>query len=124
MCDYSLEAYRSRPAQEGATYETQRFKSGSIGFVAPEDRSTAVCMACDMKLTLENLPEFVRDTNHVGTTETVTFVRIEPGPYRDGIRFENGREIRLQDLGTGVTAKVIDALKVKTDKPERVKEPA
>ncbi len=33
MCDYSLEAYRSRPAQQGEVYETIRFPSGSVGFV-------------------------------------------------------------------------------------------
>jgi hypothetical protein len=41
---------------------------------------------------------------------TVTFVRLEPGPYRDGIRFENGKEVSLQMLGPGVEASLIDAL--------------
>jgi hypothetical protein len=35
MCDYSLEAYRSRPAQLGEQYETHQFLSYSIGFIAP-----------------------------------------------------------------------------------------
>lgn len=35
MCDYSLEAYRSRPAQLGEQYETHQFPSYSIGFIAP-----------------------------------------------------------------------------------------
>ena len=53
MCDYSLEAYRSRPARLGERYETHRFESHSIGFIAPGDPSTAVCMAYDTKLRLE-----------------------------------------------------------------------
>jgi hypothetical protein len=53
MCDYSLEFYRSRPAQLGERYETQQFPSRSIGFIAPGDPSTAVRMACDTKLRLE-----------------------------------------------------------------------
>jgi hypothetical protein len=57
MCDYSLEHYRSRPAQLGERYETHQFESRSIGFVAPGDPSTAVCMACDTTLRLENVPE-------------------------------------------------------------------
>ena len=57
MCDYSLEAYRSRPARLGERYETHRFESYSIGFVAPGDPSTAVCMAYDTKLRLEGIPE-------------------------------------------------------------------
>jgi len=57
MCDYSLETYRSRPAQVGERYETHQFPSFSVGFIAPGDPPTAVCMACDTKLTLEGIPE-------------------------------------------------------------------
>ena len=47
MCDYSLEMYQSRPAQQGEEYISNRFPSGSIGFVSPGDQSIAICMACD-----------------------------------------------------------------------------
>ena len=47
MCDFSLELYRSRPARVGERYETPRFPSGTVGFIAPGDVSTAVCMAYD-----------------------------------------------------------------------------
>ena len=60
MCDYSLETYRSRPAQLGERYETHQFQSRSIGFIVPGDPSTAVCMACDTKLRLEGIPESVQ----------------------------------------------------------------
>ncbi len=48
MCDYSLETYRSRPAQLGERYETHLFRSYSIGFIAPGDPSIAVCMAYEL----------------------------------------------------------------------------
>ncbi|HSG94512.1 MAG TPA: hypothetical protein VLA28_03265 [Afifellaceae bacterium] len=115
MCDYSLEAYRSKPAQEGVGYETHRFTSHSIGFIAPGDVLTAVCMACGMRLRLEDIPEPVQRSIGVTANEVVTFTRLETGPYRDGVRFANGREISLQQLGPGVRASVIDAL---TSKPE------
>ena len=35
MCDYSLETYRSRPAQLGERYETHQFPSSSIGLLPP-----------------------------------------------------------------------------------------
>ena len=111
MCDYSLEAYRSQPAQEGVGYETHRFSSHSIGFVAPTDVVTAVCMACGMQLKLEGIPEDVQRTVGVTANEFVTFARLETGTYRDGVRFANGAEITLQRLGSGVKAIVIDALK-------------
>ena len=115
MCDYSLEAYRSKPAQEGVGYETHRFTSHSIGFIAPADVVTAVCMASGMRLRLENIPENVQRSVGVTANEVATFTRLETGAYRDGVLFANGRAITLQQLGPGVRASVIDAL---TNKPE------
>jgi len=112
MCDYSLEAYRSRPARKGERYVTNRFESGSIGLTAAGDRSTAVCVAPDMRLRLQGLPKEVQDRFDVGPDEDVTFVRLdrEPNWYQDGVRFDNGAEVLLQDLGRGVTAFVTASL--------------
>ena len=110
MCDYSLEMYRRIPARQGATYETHRFRSGSIGFIAADDPETAVCMACDTRLMLHDIPEPIQDAHHIKADEEVTFIRLESQTYRDGVRFSNDRQLSLQQLGTGVTADVIDAL--------------
>ena len=96
MCDYSLEAYRSRPARVGERYETHRFESFSIGFIAPGDPSTAVCMAYDTKLRLEGIPEVIQRSLCASADEDVTFTRLEKGPHRDGVRFANGAEVALQ----------------------------
>jgi hypothetical protein len=40
----------------------------------------------------------------------VTFSRIENQLFQDGVRFENGALISLQQLGPGVQACVVDAL--------------
>ena len=113
MCDYSLEAYRSQPAQEGVSYETHRFPSHSIGFVDPRNASTAVCMACDMRLKLEGIPRQIQGAYGVTADEVVTFVNLETGTYHDGVRFAKGAEITLRQLGPGVKARVIDALKTR-----------
>ena len=112
MCDYSLEHYHSRPAQEGETYETNRFPSGSIGFVKPGDQSIAVCMTCDTKVRLSNLPAMLQARLQIGATELVTFTRLDSGTYRDGVRFANGQAVTLQELGCGVRAMDEDALVV------------
>jgi hypothetical protein len=117
MCDYSLEAYRSRPARLGEKYETHLFESHSIGFVAPGDPSTAVCMECDMKLRLEGIPERVQRTKRVSADEDVTFTRIEKGFHHDGVRFGNGAEVTLQELGPGVKGYLHDALSSAIWKP-------
>lgn len=110
MCDYSLEHYQSRPARKGEKYVTNRFPSGSIGFVVNGDQSVAVCMACDMRLKLESIPDLMQSRLGIGADEWATFTRIEGGLYRDGVRFDNGRTALLQELGTGVTAWLEDAL--------------
>ena len=73
MCEYSLEAYRSRPARLGERYETHRFESYSIGFIAPGDPSTAVCMAYDTKLRLEGIPAVVQSSLCVSANEDVSY---------------------------------------------------
>jgi hypothetical protein len=44
MCDYSLQTVRSRPARVGDKLTTHHFNTGTIGFAAPEDANTAVCV--------------------------------------------------------------------------------
>lgn len=110
MCDYSLETYRSRPAQAGERYETRRFPSNTVGLVAPGDPSTAVCMSCDSRLMLEGLPETIQKTYGVSGRETVVFARLEPGPHHDGVIFDNGAQVTLQQIGPGVRATLVDAL--------------
>jgi hypothetical protein len=110
MCDYSLETYRSRPAQVGEKYETHQFPSSSIGFIAPGDPSTAVCMAYDTRLRLEGIPHKIQRAYLVTPKEDVTFARLEDGPHHDGVRFGNGAEVTLQQLGPGVKGWVCDAL--------------
>jgi len=110
MCDYSLEAYKSRPAREGETITTHRFPSGSLGFVAPENATVAVCLACDTQLNLSNLPKAIQSSCDTGAKAAATFVRLDTSPYRDGIRFENGKSVTLQQLGTGVSAFIVNSL--------------
>jgi hypothetical protein len=110
MCDYSLEHYRSRPAQLGEKYETHQFESRSIGFIAPGDATTTICMACDTKLRLEGISELVQKRLGVSAMEEVTFTRLETGPHHDGVRFANGAEATLQELGPGVRGHLYDAL--------------
>jgi hypothetical protein len=110
MCDYSLETYRSRPAQLGERYETHQFQSYSIGFIAPGDPSTAICMACDTKLRLEGIPERVQRAKAVSANEDVTFIHLEKGFHHDGVRFANGAEATVQALGCGVKGYLYDAM--------------
>ena len=117
MCDYSLEMYGSRPARESERYETVRFPSGSVGLASPGDCGTAVCVQYDTRLRLENIPQHIQASLRVTATEEVTFVRLDHGAYRDGIRFRNGKDISIQQLNSGVTAVVVQMLETMPTAP-------
>jgi hypothetical protein len=67
-------------------------------------------MAYDTKLRLEGISEPVQRRLGVSAVEIVTFTRLEAGPHHDGVRFANGAEVTLQELGPGVTGYVDDLL--------------
>jgi len=115
MCDYSLEMYGTRPAREAEKYVTTRFRSGTVGLALPGDATTPVCVQCDTTLRLEKIPTAVQESLGVGPIEEVTFVRLERGPWHDGVMFRNGKEISLQELSTGVEAVVTMLLELRPE---------
>jgi len=70
----------------------------------------------DTPLRLERVPVHLQASLGVGASADVTFVRLDHGAYRDGIRFRNGKEVSLQQLHTGVGVVVVSLL-------ERVRKP-
>ena len=109
MCDYSLEAYRSRPAEEGEKLTLERFPSGSMGFTAGAVCDTAVCVPEGSHLLLQGIGDSVRESCGVGAVEEVVMTRLEGGLYKDAVRFANGTEILLQRLDCGLAAVFVGA---------------
>jgi hypothetical protein len=107
MCDYSLEAYRSRPAEIGEKFTLERFPSGSMGFTAGPICDLAICVPADARLRLEGIGETVQQAYGVGPIEEVVMTRLEGGPYKDAVRFSNGKEVLLQRLDRGLTASIV-----------------
>jgi hypothetical protein len=96
--------YQSRPARQGEEYVSNKFPSGSVGFVARGDASVAICMACDTRLKLDHISPAIQELIKVGESAIVTFVQLEGPLHRDCVRFENGKVLSLQALGQGVSA--------------------
>jgi len=124
MCDYSLEMYGSRPAREGELYVTTRFPSGSIGFAAPGDPRIPVCVQCDTKVVLTDVPVAMQATYGIGAEVETIFAQRDTGLYRDGLRLASGRFVSLQDLQPGIGAYIPTLLEregvKKARKPEVV----
>jgi len=131
MCDYSLHAHPNRLAAEGETLVATRFSGGSMGFASPEElrsrsawdiqegKLTAVCVPPGARLLLDGIPQQMQQELGVTETEIVTFTQLgyEAFTHRDAVRFDNGREIRLQLLRENQRAIVL-SLSNATDREE------
>jgi hypothetical protein len=105
MCDYSLQTVRSRPAKVGDKLTTHHFNSGTIGFAAPEDANTAVCVLPGTELAfaiaIRCMPcgLFGWKANVVNHT-TAIFRQVNkdnPRTHHDALEFPDGQIVLLTD---------------------------
>jgi hypothetical protein len=108
MCDYSLEMYKSRPAVAGESLVTHRFPMGSMGMASSADTSCAVCISDGMLFVAGNLPPIISARYGVVDGAIATFIRLASGLHRDGLRFDNGVELSLQQLPSGITFRLAE----------------
>jgi hypothetical protein len=118
MCDYSLAGVSSRLAQTGDQLTVHRFTSGSLGLVCAKRRlrevlfpslTVAVCVPPGATLVLQNIPQRLQHQLGVSATEAVTFTQRtwEAYVHRDSVRFQNGKEVSLQQLACGQRVTVL-----------------
>jgi hypothetical protein len=115
MCDYSLQSVKSRPAKIGEKLTTQHFNTGTIGFAAPEDANTAVCILPGTELAFAKavrcrprglLSWKARTLDHT----TAIFRQVNkqnPRTHHDALEFPNGQKVLLTDLLVGQEATVL-----------------
>jgi hypothetical protein len=115
MCDYSLHSVKSRPAKVGDKLTTRNFNTGTRGFAAPEDASTAVCVLPGTELAFAKEVRCGRSgffgwkVNPVNHT-TAIFRQInkdEPLTHHDALEFPDGQIVRLTDVFEGQEATVL-----------------
>ena len=115
MCDYSLQHVKSRPAKVGEKLRTQNFNTGTIGFAAPEDATTAVCVLPGTELAFATA---VRCSGRglfawkprVLQYTTAIFRQINkdnPRTHHDALEFPDGQMVLLTDLWEGQEATVL-----------------
>ena len=115
MCDYSLHSVKSRPAKVGDKLTTRNFNTGTRGFAAPEDASTAVCVlpgtelafATEVRCGRSGFSGYkVGEVNHT----TALFRQINkdnPHTHHDALEFPDGQIVRLTDVFEGQEATVL-----------------
>jgi len=115
MCDYSLTDVRSRPARIGDKLTVRDFGTGTRGFCAPEDPSTAVCLLPGTELSFAReitclatglFPWRERPINH----NAAIFRQInkdKAAAHHDTLEFPDGRLVLLTMLCEGQQATVL-----------------
>ena len=107
MCDYSLHAVTSRPAEVGEELVTTTFRGTSTrGLASASDRNTAVCLLPGTELAFE---EEVRYDNRWIWTRTINsrvgkFGKIDPlvpERHHDAIEFPDGNFVLVTQLVEG-----------------------
>jgi hypothetical protein len=116
MCDYSLQTVRSRPARVGDKLTTHHFNTGTIGFAAPEDANTAVCVLPGTELAFATAIRCRRprglfgwNANVVNHT-TAIFRQVNkdnPRSHHDALEFPDGQIVLLTHMIQGQKATVL-----------------
>jgi hypothetical protein len=112
MCDYSLHAVATRPAEVAETLVSTSFFAGTHGFASPDDPKVAVCLRPGTEIAFEN------DIQTVGAmmfrknigVRLARFRQInlnQPHQHHDALEFSNGAIVLVTDLAAGQRATVL-----------------
>jgi hypothetical protein len=115
MCDYSLVNVKSRSAKVGDKLTTRNFGTGTRGFAAPEDVTTAVCVLPGTELAFSQEPTCAasgflgwgaKTINH----KTAIFRQVnkdQPRVHHDSLEFPDGQIVLLTEMLEGQEATVL-----------------
>jgi len=115
MCDFSLQAVRSRPAKVGDKLVTRDFGTGTRGFAAAHDPGLAVCvmpgteLAFAGKVACLSIGLFKWKTRTI-SHQTAIFRQVNKemlAAHHDALEFPDGRTVLLTFLCEGQAATVL-----------------
>jgi hypothetical protein len=116
MCDYSLNNVSSRPAKVGDKLKTHNFNTGTRGFGAQEDATTAVCVLPGTELAFSRKVRWGQGEGWFGLKvrtikhSTAVFRQIdrhEPRTHHDALEFPDGQIVLLTHLFEAQEATVL-----------------
>ncbi len=115
MCDYSLHNVKSRPAAVSDKLTTRNFGTGTRGFAAPEDITTAVCVLPGTELAFSRevacmASGFLGLRTRKMNARTAIFRQInkdQPRAHHDALEFPDGETVLLTDILEGQEATVL-----------------
>ena len=117
MCDFSLHHVKSRSAKVGDRLRTVNFNTGTRGFAAPEDSTTAVCILPGTELAFSEEVKCAPTPFGFSSwrTKTVNFRtaifrqvnKDMPRVHHDALEFPDGACVLLTELREGQEATVL-----------------
>src|SRR5262249_20628640 len=120
MCDYSLMHVKSRPASVGDKLRTSNFGTGTRGFIAPDDPTTAVCVLPGTELAF-NSEVRVYSSAEPMRHRTAIFRQInreQPHMHHDALELPDGTIVLLTFLHEGQEATVMQLPAIQTTEAE------
>jgi hypothetical protein len=129
MCDYSLQAVASRPAEVAETLVSTRFQTTTTrGFASPDNPRVAVCLRPGTEIAFENdvQTDGMVFRKKVGA-RLARFRQIDidkPYQHHDALEFSNGTIVLVTDLVAGQRAKVLQLPATPIEEKREVSGPA
>src|SRR3979490_1496447 len=129
MCDYSLHAVATRPAEVAETLVSTRFQSTTTrGFASPDNLQVAVCLRPGTEIAFENdvQPDGVmfRKTSGAGRARCPRIALNQPARHHDALEFSNGAIVLVTDLTVGQRATVLQLPASPIEEKPQVPQPA
>jgi hypothetical protein len=129
MCDYSLHAVATRPAEVAETLVSTKFR-GSVtrGFASPNDQQVAVCLRPGTEIAFEKdaQTEGMMFRKNVGD-RMARFRQIDTEKshrHHDALEFSNGAIVLVTDLVPGQRATVLQLPASPIEERPRESQPA
>src|SRR3979490_3127702 len=128
MCDYSLHAVATRPAEVAETLVSTNFSTGTHGFASPEDPKVAVCLRPGTELAFENdvQTDGMMFRKNIGV-RLARFRQINLNQryqHNDELEFSNGAIVLVTNLAAGQRATVLQLPASPTEEKPRTSRPA
>jgi hypothetical protein len=128
MCDYSLHAIATRPAEVAETLVSTNFSTGTHGFTSPDDSKVAVCLRPGTELAFENdvQTHSMMFRKNIGV-RLARFRQInlnQRHQHHDALEFSNGAIVLVTHLVAGQRATVLQLPASRIEEKPQASQPA
>jgi len=128
MCDYSLHAVATRPAEVAETLISTKFASGTRGFASPDNPQVAVCLrpGTEIAFEIDVHTGGMMFRKNIGA-RLARFRQInlsKPAQHHDALEFSNGAIVLVTNLTAGQRATVLQLPAKPIDEKPEAREPA